>query len=199
MEESKDRQRRVIVDIDNTLWNLAPELWDALMKVNPQMPSPALWGSRRAIERYLPLKEFFRVLKEIHMRQETYAPFPESEFFLHSLRKRGFYIIIASHRDPETYGPTVNWLEKNRLLFDEIHLSYDKAVLFPESIALVDDSPVNLHKAVEAGIVGTGLLCPWNENSGYPLFGTLAEVLGYLDSRLDLLGKERKEGILLKN
>jgi hypothetical protein len=49
----------------------------------------------------------------------------------------------------------------------------------------VDDSPVNLGKAVEAGILGTGLLAPWNEDSGYPLFKTLIEVLGYLDSRLN--------------
>ena len=185
MEEGKDRQRRIIVDIDNTLWNLAPELGDALMKINPQMPPPALWSGRKAIEQYLPLKEFFRVLKEIHMRQETYAPFPESEFFLASLRKRGFYIIIASHRHQETYGPTVNWLGKNRLLFDEIHLSYDKSVLFPTSLALVDDSPMNLRKAVEAGILGTGLLSPWNEDSAYPLFKTLIGVLGYLDSKLN--------------
>jgi FMN phosphatase YigB (HAD superfamily) len=184
MAEGKDRQRRIIVDIDNTLWNLAPELWDALMKVNPQMPPPALWGGRKAIEQYLPIKEFFRLLKEIHMRQETYTPFPESEFFLTSLRKRGFYIIIASHRHQETYGPTVNWLGKNRLVFDEIHLSYDKSVLFPNSIALVDDSPMNLQKAVEAGILGTGLLFPWNEKSGFPLFNTLMEVLEYLDSNL---------------
>ena len=199
MAEGKKRRRRIIVDIDNTLWNLAPELSDALMKVNPQMPPPALWGGRKAIEQYLPIKEFFRVLKEIHMRQETYSPFPESEFFLHSLRKRGFHITIASHRHQDTYGPTVNWLEKNRLLFDEIHLSYDKSVLFPDSIALVDDSPMNLHKAAEAGILGTGLLFPWNENSGFPLFKTLTGVLEYLDSRLKPLGKERKRGSNLKS
>ena len=178
------------MDIDNTLWNLAPEFWDALTKVNPKMPSPALWGGRKAIEQYLPIKEFFRVLKEIHMRQETYAPFPESEFFLASLRKRGFYIIIASHRHRDTYGPTVNWLKKNRLLFDEIHLSYDKSVLFPKSTALVDDSPMNLQKAAEAGILGTGLLFPWNETSGFPLFKTLMEILEYLHSNLGS-GEER--------
>ena len=179
------RPRRIIVDIDNTLWNLAPELWAKLKLVNPAMPSPAGWDSRQSIERFLPIKEFFRVLKEIHMRQESYPPFPESECFLRALKERGFYLIIASHRSPDTYEPTVNWMKEQRLAYDEIHLSYDKSVLFPDSIALVDDSPVNLHKAVEAGIVGTGLLCPWNENSGYPLFKTLIEVLGYLDSKLN--------------
>jgi hypothetical protein len=49
-----------IIDIDNTLWHLAPELWEALKKVNPEMPPPAEWDSRRSIERFMPIKEFFR-------------------------------------------------------------------------------------------------------------------------------------------
>jgi HAD superfamily hydrolase (TIGR01509 family) len=184
MENSKNRRRRIIVDIDNTLWHLAPELWEELKKMNPEMPPPEEWDSRRSIERFMPIKEFFRVLKVIHMRQEIYPPLPDAEYFLRALKERGFYIVIASHRSPETYEPTVNWMQKHRLAHDEIHLSYDKSVLFPGSIALVDDSPINLSKALEAGILGTGLLFPWNENSGFPLFKTLSEVLGYLDSKL---------------
>jgi len=184
MEESGDRRRRIIVDIDNTLWHLAPELWEALKKVNPEMPPPAEWDSRKSIERFMPIKEFFRVLKDIHMRQESYLPFPDAEYFLQGLKERGFHIIIASHRSPDTYEPTVCWMKKNRLAHDEIHLSYDKSVLFPDSIALVDDSPINLSKAFEKGILGTGLLFSWNEKSGFPLFETLSEVLGYLDLKL---------------
>ena len=184
MEEAGDRRRRIIVDIDNILWHLAPELWEALKKVNPEMPPPAEWDSRRSIERFMPIKEFFRVLKDIHMRQESYPPFPDAESFLRTLKEKGFYLVIASHRSTDTYEPTVNWMKKNRLAHDEIHLSYDKSVLFPDSIALVDDSPLNLRKALEAGILGTGLLFPWNENSGYPLFKTLSQVLGFLESKL---------------
>ncbi len=184
MDNSKKLRRRIIVDIDNTLWNLAPELWEGLKKVNPEMPPPAEWDSRRSIERFMPIKEFFRVLKNIHMQQGIYPPFPDAEYFLRGLKERGFYIIIASHRAPDTYEPTVSWMIKNRLAHDEIHLSYDKSVLFPDSIALVDDSPINLSKAVEAGILGTGLLFPWNEDSGFPLFKTLSEILGYLELKL---------------
>jgi hypothetical protein len=184
MKEKKDGQDRIIVDIDNTLWYLAPELWEELKKVNPQMPPPDQWGTRASLEKYMPLKEFFRVLKIIHMRQETYPPFPESQYFLNALKERGFYIVIASHRSQDSYGPTVNWLKKHQLLFDEVHLSYDKSVLFSGSLVLVDDSPINLDKAVEAGLLGTGLIYPWNEKSGHPLFKNLIKVLGYLDSKL---------------
>ena len=41
MKEAGDCRRKIIVDIDNTLWHLAPELWEALKKVNPEMPPPA--------------------------------------------------------------------------------------------------------------------------------------------------------------
>jgi FMN phosphatase YigB (HAD superfamily) len=184
MEGRKERRGRIIVDIDNTLWYLAPQFWEELKKVNPEMPPPGEWGSRRSIERFMPIKEFFRVLKVIHMRQEIYPPFPDAEYFLQSLKERGFYIVIASHRSPDTYEPTVSWMKKYRLAHDEIHISYDKSILFPGSIALVDDSPINLAKAVEAGILGTGLLFPWNERSGFPLFKTLSEVLAYLDLKL---------------
>jgi len=184
MKGHKSDRNRIIVDIDNTLWYLAPELWEQLKKVNPRMPPPDQWATREALERYMPLPEFFRVLKSVHMRQETYPPFPESQDFLKGLKERGFYVVIASHRSPDTYGPTVNWLNKYRLVFDEVHLSYDKSVLFPGSLALVDDSPVNLDKAVRAGLLGTGLICSWNENSGHPLFKNLIEVLGYLDTKL---------------
>jgi len=184
MKGNNSDRDRIIVDIDNTLWYLAPELWVQLKKVNPRMPSPDHWATRESLEKYMSLKEFFRVLKSVHMQQEVYPPFPESRYFLRTLKERGFHIVIASHRSQDTYAPTVNWLNKYQLSFDEVHLSYDKSVLFSGSLALVDDSPMNLDKAVRAGLLGTGLIYSWNENSGHPLFKNLIEVLGYLDSKL---------------
>jgi hypothetical protein len=189
VREEENGPLKIIVDIDNTLWHLAPELWKELKKVIPRMPPPAAWGARQSLERYISLQEFFQVLRIIHMQQEKYTPFPESRYFLSSLKERGFYIVIASHRSPDTYHPTVNWMKKFGLLFDEVHLSYDKSVLFAGTLALVDDSPINLDKALQAGILGTGLLYPWNEKSVYPLFQNLVEVLEYLDSEL----KENKK------
>ncbi len=61
MIRKKSGPDRIIIDIDNTLWYLAPELWEQLKKVNPQMPPPDQWGTRASLERYMSLKEFFRV------------------------------------------------------------------------------------------------------------------------------------------
>jgi hypothetical protein len=122
------------------------------------------------------------------MQQDEYLPYPESKHFLEALKERDFYIVIASHREKKTYATTVKWLRQNELLFDEIHLSHDKSVLFSDSWGIVDDSPETLDKAASAGIIRTGLLNPWNTNSAHPLFDNLHEVLSYIDS-MDGQGK----------
>ena len=38
------QERKIIVDIDNTLWNLAPVLWEHLKAINPKMPEPSEWS-----------------------------------------------------------------------------------------------------------------------------------------------------------
>jgi hypothetical protein len=61
---------------------------------------------------------------------------------------------------------------------------HDKSVLFHKSWAIIDDSPVTLEKAAQAGILHAGLLTPWNANTSHPLFKTLPEILEYLDSHI---------------
>ena len=178
MEEA----RRIIVDIDNTLWNLAPVLWDHLKAVNPQIPDPCKWDHWDFWENYVTTEDLYQVLKTIHMQQDDYSPYPESKAFLDGLKARGFHIIIASHREKNTYAATLKWLKQNGLSFDEIHLSHDKTVLFPNSWGIVDDSSLTLDKAASAGIMRAGLLNPWNINSAHPLFRNLFEVLSYIDS-----------------
>ncbi len=185
----KNSPRKIIVDIDNTLWDLAPELWEGLKKVNPALPPPSLWGHWDCWEEYVPAEELYRTLRDIHLQQEKYSPYPESQRFLLSLKERDFYIIIASHRREETLRPTVNWLKRHSLPFDEVHLSYDKSVLFDQSEAIVDDNPVILDKAAQAGMIRAGLMNPWNERTGHPLFKNLMEILDYLDTRLIPPGK----------
>ena len=176
------QKRRIIVDIDNTLWDLSPVLWEHLKALNPKMPEPSEWNDWDFWENYVNIKDLYQVLEDIHMQQDQHLPYPESKHFLQALKERGFHIVIASHRRKRTYAATLKWLKQNDLSFDEIHLSHDKSVLLPESWGIVDDSPVTLDKAASAGIVRTGLSNPWNRNSAHPLFGNLFEVLNYIDS-----------------
>ncbi len=176
--------KKIIVDIDNTLWDLSPELWTHLIPYNRRIPSPAHWNDWDFWEEHVPLRDLLRALRKVHDQQDLYLPYPESRAFLKGLKERGFNILIASHRDKDTLDPTLRWLKKHDLPYDEVHLTGDKTVLFDRSVAIVDDSPVTLEKAAEAGIVHAGLLAPWNAGTGHPLFKTLPEVLEYIDSRI---------------
>jgi hypothetical protein len=177
-------EKKIIVDIDNTLWEFAPVLYECLKEVSPSILPMDLWGGWKFWEKDMDTRTFYRVLKDIHMRQEEFAPYADARQFLLSLRERRFRILIASHREEEAYGPTMKWLRKYELVFDELHILNDKSILFEGVFGIVDDSPETLTKAAKAGIVATGLIFPWNEGLGYSLFRTLPEVLAYIDSEL---------------
>jgi hypothetical protein len=181
---------RIIVDIDNTLWSFAPVLYESLTEVNSSIPPIEKWGEWQFWNGDVDRETFYGILKKIHMRQEEFVPYSDAKPFLLSLKERGFTVVIASHREKEAYGPTVQWLRKYGLPFDEIHILDDKSVLFDGIFGIVDDSPITLEKARKAGIVRTGLLFPWNRALGHPLFDSLPEVLRYIDSELDRGSRE---------
>ena len=174
---------KIIVDIDNTLWDFGSVLYERMNVVNHVVPPPAEWHVFDFWKEYVSPKTFYKIIKSIHMNQDQFLPFPDAQSFLASLKEMGFHIIIASHREKGTLGPTVRWLQQNNLVFDELHLSNDKTVLFDECVVVIDDSPFILSKAADAGIIGTGLKMPWNADDGYLLFGSLTEIHGYLEER----------------
>ncbi len=172
--------KRIIIDIDNTLWDFAPVLWEGLKEVNSDVPDPSEWNHWDFWKEYVSEKVLYRKIREIHIRQEMFLPFTDAEVFLSSLKDSGHHIIIASHRDDNTFDITERWLRKFNLIFDEIHLSHDKSVLFSECYAVVDDSPLLLGEAMKSGLTACGLKKPWNNGFEYPLFESLFEVFEYL-------------------
>lgn len=185
--------KKIIVDIDNTLWNFAPVFFDALSKQDPEIPIDALRRGETRLKGQISRERIYEMLREIHMRQDDFEPYPEARRFLASLKEAGFHIIIASHRDEETRDATARWLRKWQFPYDELHLSNDKSILFPDSWAVIDDSVWTLDKAAEAGIIRTGLLNAWNANRGHPLFPGLMEVLQYLKEQCRCGGGARAE------
>jgi len=175
--------RRIIIDIDNTLWDLAPVLCERLQAASPGFPHHSEWRDWSFWKGLIPAERLYRIIRDVHMEQDTFEPYGGSREFLERLHGKGFHIVIASHREKETYAPTQKWLRKHDLPFDEIHLSYDKTVLFDDCWAIVDDSPVTLEKARRAGIIRAGLKNPWNESEAHPLFADLGEIYNYLESR----------------
>ena len=76
----------------------------------------------------------------------------------------GHFIHITSHRSTDSHAVTTRWLEQIGLPFDELYCSYDKITRCLEIgiDVLVDDSPVNLARAADAGMTGATIVHPWN-------------------------------------
>ncbi|MBP1748990.1 MAG: riboflavin kinase [Deltaproteobacteria bacterium] len=180
--------RKIIIDIDDTLWDFIGAFYKRMKKAYPDAALPADWHDflfwmRHTSPEALPAA--VSIMRGIHMDQDEFCPFPEAQYFLTSLKDRGFHITIASHRDKEATDATMRSLMQHNLIFDDLHLSKDKTVLFDDCWAVVDDSPIILKKAQKAGIIGAGLKTLWNEKEDCPLFNDLTEILRYLDERLD--------------
>ncbi len=172
--------RKIIIDIDNTLWDFAPVLYERLNRIDPDFPEPSRWHSWYFWKGLISPERLYRVIRDVHMEQDAFQPYSGARFFLEQLRRNGFYLVIASHREKDTSPSTLRWLDKNHLPYDELHLSYDKTVLFEQCWGIIDDSPVTLDKARSAGIIRSGLKNPWNEREDHPLYNSLDEVYDYV-------------------
>ena len=175
--------KTAFVDIDNTLWQFCDVFYEELRQINPAFPSIENWTHWDLWEGYCTKQDFYKVVNNIHSRQDSddYRPYPEAGPFLSALKEQGYHITIASHRSPEFMTQTERWLKKHGLFYDDIHLSYRKTMIISsETGVVVDDAPVVLEAAVDKGVFATGLLFPWNRaysNNGFRLCSNLDEVL----------------------
>lgn len=76
----------------------------------------------------------------------------------------GHFIHITSHRSTEAHQATTRWLERAGIPYDDLYCSYDKIARCRQIgiDVLIDDSPVNLQRAIDAGITAATILHPWN-------------------------------------
>lgn len=178
--------RRAVIDIDNTLWPFCEPLYTKLRAVNPAVPSPSEWTRWDFWEDFVSKEQFWAAITEVHLAQDSddHLPYAEAGLFLKALRGAGHHVVIASHRAHGTRIQTEKWLSRHGLEYDELHLSFDKTVLFtPECRIVVDDAPDILARAAGTGALAAGLLCPWNAETAhgsYRLFRTLDGILEYI-------------------
>ncbi|MBU6336415.1 MAG: hypothetical protein KGR19_01190 [Acidobacteria bacterium] len=76
----------------------------------------------------------------------------------------GHFIHITSHRSTDSHEVTTAWLDSIGLQYDELYCSFDKISRCRELgiDLLVDDSPVNIERAIEEGMAAATILHPWN-------------------------------------
>jgi hypothetical protein len=156
---------RIAIDIDSTLHHY----WDqfeaaAKRRFGVELPyEEQLWH----IDRLRP-EQVKACVEETHTEERILAaePYPHAVETVRAWKEAGHFIHITSHRTTATHHATESWLQAIGLPYDELYCSYDK-VSHCRAIGielLIDDSPVNLEAAIDAGIRAATIGHPWNRD-----------------------------------
>jgi uncharacterized protein len=156
---------KIALDIDSTLHHY----WDLLQRIARERYGVDLpyeeqrdWGIT-VLER----DAVVHCVEESHSDENIAAgvPYPDAVETVREWHDAGHWIHVTSHRRTSTYEPTAAWLERIGMPYHDLHCSFDKVSRCVELgiDVLVDDSPVNIAKARDAGIVAATIVHPWNE------------------------------------
>jgi len=155
---------RIALDIDSTLhhyWELLRRVAHERYGVDLPYEEQHDWGIT-TLER----DAVVHCVEETHSDAniEAAEPYPGAVEAVRRWHDDGHWIHITSHRRDSAGPATARWLEAIGLPFDDLHCSWDKV---PRCVelgihVLIDDSPVNIRRAQEAGIVPATIVHPWN-------------------------------------
>ena len=93
-------------------------------------------------------------------------PYPHAVETVNRWHRDGHFIHITSHRAARSRDATKEWLDRIGLEYDELYCSFDKVGHAREIDIdiLIDDSPVNIVRAIEAGMRAATIRHPWNQD-----------------------------------
>jgi uncharacterized HAD superfamily protein len=160
----RTRDVRIAIDIDSTLHHY----WDQLAAVAKRRFGVVLpYEEQESWNVQLLKPEQLRCcVEETHKPQHVLAaePYAGAVEAIAAWHEQGHFIHITSHRAADAHDHTATWLERIGLPHHELYCSYDKIARCQEIAidVLIDDSPVNLTRAIDAGIVAATLEHPWN-------------------------------------
>jgi hypothetical protein len=155
---------RIAIDIDSTLhhyWDLLSDAAQRRFGIELPYEEQFDWGITRLKPRQLEL-----CIAETHNDEVILGgrPYPGAVETVRRWHEAGHFIHITSHRDTRAHPATEEWLRRIELPFDELYCSFDKVSRCSEIgiDVLVDDSPINIERALASGIVPATLVHPWN-------------------------------------
>jgi 5'(3')-deoxyribonucleotidase len=157
---------KIAIDIDSTLHHY----WDQLRAVVNRRHGLDLPYEEQTDWHIsaLPQEDLFAAVQETHREHHVLAaiPYPGAVETVRAWHEAGHFIHITSHRAATAHDATARWLEQVGIPHDELYCSYDKISRCVEIgiDVLIDDSPVNLARAHERGIVPATLRHPWNSD-----------------------------------
>jgi hypothetical protein len=154
------------IDIDSTLhdyWGLLSAA--ALRRFGIDLPydEQLTWGVTR-----LRPEQLAACVADTHSENDVLAavPYPGAVEAVQRWHRLGHQIHVLSHRDENAAPATARWLTQVGLPFDVLSCCEDKIVRCVDTRVelLIDDSPVNLQRAIDAGIRVATLVHPWNRD-----------------------------------
>lgn len=157
---------RIAIDIDSTLhhyWDLFRSIVLERYGVDLAYEQQTGWGITR-----IPQEHVREAVTETHSDENIAGaePYPHAAEAVRAWHAQGHWIHITSHRAESCAPATARWLDQAGIPFDDLHCSWDKVSRCVELDidVLIDDSPVNLARAREEGILGATILHPWNRD-----------------------------------
>jgi uncharacterized protein len=156
---------RIALDIDSTLhhyWLPFAEAARRRFGVHLPYEEQSVWE----IDQLRP-EQLKCVIDETHKDESILKaePYPGAVETVGAWHDAGHFIHVTSHRAEGCHQATSTWLERIGLAYDDLYCSWDKITRCSELgiDLLVDDSPVNLQKALDKGIRVATIRHPWNE------------------------------------
>lgn len=156
---------RIAIDIDSTLhhyWDRLSE--SARRRFGIELPYEEQfdWGITRLKPSQLQV-----CIDDTHSDEQILAgePYPGAVETVNGWHAAGHFIHITSHRATTCHAATARWLDAIGLSHHELYCSYDKVGRCQELgiDILIDDSPINILRAIQAGMVAATLRHPWND------------------------------------
>lgn len=154
----------IALDIDSTLhhyWDLLDRISQHRFGVELPYDTQYTWGIT-LLER----DQLVACVEESHNEENVLnaEPYPGAVETVKAWSEQGHWIHVTSHRSTSAHDATEAWLEKIGMPYDDLHCSYDKVTRCTELgvHVLVDDSPVNLKRATDEGMIGATIIHPWN-------------------------------------
>ncbi len=157
---------KIAIDIDSTLHHY----WDSFAAAAKRRFGVSLPYEHQVTWEIDQLKpeQLKACIAETHGEDAVLSaePYPGAVEAVRRWHEQGHWIHVTSHRAAESHDATARWLERIGLPYDDLHCSYDKVARAVDLgiDVLIDDSPVNLRRAIDEGIRAATIVHPWNRD-----------------------------------
>ena len=155
---------RIAIDIDSTLH----DYWEIFAKLARKRFGVTLAYEDQItydIDRLRP-EQVAALTAESHASVHVLGatPYAGAVEVVRRWHEAGHFIHVTSHRAQDAHAATAAWLDQIGLPYDELYCSFDKVTRCTEIEidVLIDDSPENILRAQDEGIVPATILHPWN-------------------------------------